>query len=657
MRREDTVLVAILVVLHACLIFLLPGASSLSDLEISSLTGGLLNTEELVASMRTGSLMPHPLPFWLSARIWLKLSKNPWVLRLPSLLAGCLVIVMLVRVGSRHLGRPPGFAAAVLWACSPALGAMTRTFGPDLVLMAALLLAVDGFLTAWKQQGRRAWLTYLLAWLFILHWHAYAAFLYLLMWLAIGALTLWHGKLHRSREEARPPLGEAALATALPGLASVPLLWLVGRHAHLPPASGPVTAGQFYDVVIKAHGSGSPFGFALIFLAAVTGTFLGLKTHRIGLPGGRVILSTKTFVPCFLFAFVWAVYVPGLFAFHRATATSFSPGGVNALVPLFLLLAGVGITRVIPHALEGPTRREFAVTVLCCLLLAGAGWRASSGAVRTKAAIWEDAASYLDGKVREGHLVLVTPDEAKMYLLWASFNRPWAPLVRGESWLSRYDAGPNLERISSVWLCEASQGGGGKPRVRVSRLIKVGSLDIGTEESASYYVDGIDRKLERSEDPRQPFTFSWALGTRAKLSLPLEANRAASTFVFRASSFALPQRVGIDVNKRRKAEVEMKGGWRHYLVHFDQPEFLGGQYTRLDLHFATHRSPVAPDGSPRRMKAVALDYLALFSRQHSVSFPPEAPPETKEFVPGQTRIPPMGLQRGGRANPRLSQPR
>ena len=648
MTRSDLTFTAVLLAVHLCLIVLLPGANGLSDVEITSLTGGLLGTDELAASMKTGAVMPHPTPFWLCAGAWVRVTRSPWLLRLPSIITSLLVIVLIVRFGIRHLSRAAGMTAAIFYACSPAAAAVARTFGPDCGFMLAAVTAAYSFLSGWKRQEPRSWAVFLGALIFMMYWHTYGVFLYVLIWLAMGSVLLWQGRLHRARDPVRPPVGEALVATALAAVAYAPWFFLLGRHVRFPASPGPVSASGFYDIVLQGYGSGSIIGFVPLCAAAVAGCVLGLRTERVSLSSGRVLLSTKSFLPTFFLVVIFLLYVPCLFAFHRTTATVVSHGGVTALLPVFLFLTGIGVSRIIPHSINAPSPREFAVTMICGAVLAGIGWRAPSGSARTQASVWEDAAAYVDGKVREADIVVVSPDEAKVFMIWASSTRPWASLVRGESWLSRYDAGPNLDRVATIWLCEGSTGAGTVPRVRVTRLIKVGGLDIGTTEAAGHYVSGMDSRLEESANPRQPFTFSWALGSHAKIDYPLETNRPASAVVLRAESFSLPQKVTIDLNKRRKTQVEMRGGWQHYLMMFDPPEFLPGQYGRIDLHFSTHRPPTSPDGTPWRMKAVALDYIAVFSRQQVVYFPPETERQEKERNIRRTRrVAPMGLQRGG----------
>ncbi|MCU0610914.1 MAG: glycosyltransferase family 39 protein [Candidatus Eisenbacteria bacterium] len=644
------VFTAVLLAIHLVLIVLVPGANRLSDGEIMSLSGGLLGSGELAASLKTGSVMPHPSPFWLSAGLWARVTREPWLLRLPSIMCGLAIIVLITRVGTRHFSRAAGMSAATLYACSPAASGIARTFGPDSGFLLATILAVDAFLSGWKRQGKLPWAILLGALVFMLYWHAYGVFMYLLLWCAFGAVLLWQGKLRRAREPGRPPVGEALVAMGLAGLCYLPWLVLLGRHARMPISPVPVTAAGFYDTVLRNHGSGSIIGFVPLGAAAVVGAILGLRTERVSLSSGRVLLSTKCLLPSFFLIVLSLLFVPGLFAFHRTTVTTVSAGGAAALLTVFLLLAGLGIARLIPHSASAPRVPEFALTLAFGAVLAGIGWRPPAGSARIQAAIWEEAAAHLDGKIRDSDIVLVSPEDAKVFMAWAATKKPWAHLVRGENWLSRYDAGPNMEKVSTLWLCEGSHApGSAAPQIRLSRLVKTGGLDIGTPEALPYYVDNIDSRSEESDNPRQPFTFSWALAAHAKLNFPLENNRPASAVVFRAASFTLPQKVTIDLNKRRKAQIEMAGGWRHYLAVFEPPEFLPGQRGRIDFHFATHRPSTAPDGTPWRMKAVAFDYVAVFSRQQVAYFPAEAERKEKErlFRREATRVAPMGLQRGG----------
>lgn len=660
MKRIDLALTAVLLALQLFVIVALPGGGRLSDGEIMSLTGGLLGADELAASMRTGSVMPHPTPFWFAAGLWARITRDPWLLRLPSIVASLLTIVLIVRLGVRHVSRMAGFAAAVIYACSPAAAGIARTFGPDSGLILAVLLAVDAFLSGWKRQGSRSWAVFLLAMVYMLYWHVYGLFVYGLIWCAMGAVILWQGKLQRARNPVRPPVGEALVSAALAGVLFAPWFLLLGRLTQLPPSPVRITAASFYDAVVRGYGSGSLVGFVPLMVAAVLGAVLGLRTERVSLSTGRVLLSTKSVLPTFFLLMLLLLFVPCLFAYHRTTATAFSQGGIEALLPLFLMLAGLGVSRTVPHSPGGPAPREFVVLCVAGAVLGGVGWRTPQGSGRVQAAVWEDAVAFLDNEIRAGDMVLVSPDEMKVYMVWAASRKPWAHSVRGENWLSRHDVGPYLERLSTLWLCQgASPAGRGTPRVTVTRLVKIGGLDIGTPEAAAHYVDNFDSRLERSESPREPFTFSWALGAHAKLNFPLENNRPASVVIFRGEPFALPQKVTIDLNKRRKAQVEMGGGWRHYLLMFDPPEFLPGQVGRVDLRFSTSRPERAPDGTPWRMKAVALDYLSVFSKQQEALFPEEAARQEKERqMRREGRLPPGALDtaRRPRRKADVSQP-
>ncbi|MBN1426323.1 glycosyltransferase family 39 protein [Candidatus Fermentibacteria bacterium] len=646
MKRTDRVFMAVMLALHVLVIVTLPGGGSLSDGEIMSLTGGLLGADELAASMRTGSVMPHPTPFWVGVGIWARITRDPWLLRLPSIVASLLTIVLVVRLGIRHVSRMAGMTAGVVYACSPAAAGMARTFGPDSGLLLALLLAVNAFLSGWKRQGSRAWVVFLLATVFMLYWHVYGLLLYALVWCALGASILWYSKLNRARDPGRPPVGEAVVATALAGVLFAPWFVFLGRLVQLPPSPVRITASSFYDAIVRGYGSGSVWGFVPLLLAAVFGAVLGLRTERVSLATGRVLLSTKSVMPTFYLLVLVLLYVPCLFAFHRTTATAVSTGGTAAILPLFLLLVGIGVSRLIPYSAGGPNAREFALLGLCGAVLGGLGWRSPPGSARVQASIWEEAASFIETEVRAGDMVLVSPDDMKVYMVWAASRMQWAHLVRGENWLARYDAGPNLDRVSTIWLCEGTPSGGqSKPRVKVTRLVKVGGLDIGTAEAAGHYVDNIDSRLERSDGPGGPFTFSWALGAHARLNFPLENNRPASVVIFRAEPYKLPQKVSVDLNKRRKTQVEMGGGWRHYLLMFEPPEFLPGHVGRVDLRFSTHRPDRAPDGTPLRMKAVALDYVVVFARQTETYFPEEASrQETERQLRQQGRLPSGALE-------------
>jgi hypothetical protein len=496
--------------------------------------------------------------------------------------------------------------------------------------------------------GRRPWMIHMLATLGLLYWHYYGVAIYTLQWIVLGTTLLSYGKFNRSREAAKPPVAEALLSLCLAGALFLPWFYLVTRSASLTPLPDQPSAGSFYGFFFRSIGLGSYFGAGIILVLAIVGIQRGLQIDRISLPSGRVRLQTKTMLPTLLMLTVVVLFVPALFAYHRATSTEWFPLGLLTFVPLFYLLTGIGVSRL-PLWIAPVSEQRRLVTVLVLAFLLGVvGLFSRQPAAPLRAETWERVVKHLSGKLREDDIVIVQPSEAQIYLMWAASEEPWLHLVKGEEWLGRHDAGQIVERLATVWLCQRLQSFPGEPeKVRVLRLVKVGSLDVGTEPSLPYYVTDIDRKLEQYQDRKGSFTFSWALGRHVKLNFPLESNRAASALVFRAAPFSVPQRITVDLNKNRKCAIDMKPGWNHYIALFPQ-QWLGGQHARLDMRFTTHRPAVSPDGNPWRMKAVAFDYVAVFSSEMSLEFPEPADDLSTRTHQPSDRVGPRVSKRGGR---------
>jgi hypothetical protein len=509
------------------------------------------------------------------------------------------------------------------------------------------ILSFHYFLSGWRRLGRRPWMVHMLATVGLLYWHYYGVAVYLLQWFLLGATFLAQGKFTRSRKTVRAPLGEALLSHCLAGAFFLPWFLLVTRSSILSRLPDQPSAGEFYGYFVRSVGLGSYVGAGIIVALTVVGIQRGLQVDRISLQSGRVRLHTKTILPTLLMLTVVLLYMPALFAFHRATSTEWFRQGLLAFAPLFYLLAGIGVSRLSFWMTNVSENRRAATVLVLAILLSAVGLFTRQPPEPQRAETWKRIVKHLTRNLRESDVVIVRPSEAQIYLMWAAAEQPWLHMIKGEEWFARHDAAQIIDRLATVWLCDRLPSlPGEQEKARITRLVKIGSLDVGTETALPYYITDVDRKLERNQDPERPFTFSWALGRRAKLNFPLESNRAAGALILRAAPFSVPQRLTVDLNKNRKCSIDMTPGWNHYITLFPQ-QWLGGQHARLDFRFTTHRPAVSPEGDLWRMKAVAFDYVAVFSSETSLEVPEDPGEEKSPATPKPARrVGPRSSKRG-----------
>ncbi len=645
MSRSQWALVGVLLLVHLLVLVLLPGGDRLDDQEIKALTGGLRSMGELIPAIKSGAIPPHPLASWLLPGILGRLTRNPWILHIPGMLMSLLAIVVIVRIGYRHLSTHAGLIAASVYAVSLPMATLGRRLGPESGFLLLNLLALHFFLSGWRRIGRRPWSYYLASLIGLLYWHYYGLTVVLLHVLLFCTAILWWEKLHRSRKPGRPPIGETALCLGVALVIYAPWFFLVTIATHSPAAPSSLGAAQFYGHFARQMGFGGYLGAAIVGIFSLVGLIRGLQEERVTLPAGKLFISAKSKLPTLLIVMSCILYVPSLFVFHRATATSPCLGGISAIIPFLLLLVGIGVTRSAVWWRTEALAPRIAIVVGISCVLSLIGWQGPSASDRSRTQTWGHVVSHLTGRVRQGDLVLVRPEDAQAFLLWAASDQPWLHLIRGEEWLSRHDAALNFDRISTIWICDRQEPQPGFDEVvRVGMLVKVGGLDLGVESAGPYYIHNVDRKFETNPNRKQPFTYSWALDTHSKLNFPLESNRDANLLILRAMPYSAPQRLTVDLNKRRILSLDMREGWHHY-IHAFQPQWLPGNQARFDFRTTTCRPFFSPDGTPQRMKAVAFDYVAVFSTQSEVIFPEELHKMEKEAEVETKRPDPRSIQR------------
>lgn len=271
-----------------------------------------------------------PLDYLVTA-VTVRISHNEWVLRLPSVLWGVLSVYWLYRLGRQAHSDMAGLIAAFLLAISPLHISYSREVRFYALFVLITLMATDALWRAWKRNDLRGWLLYAGLMILGLYTHIYTGLI--LIFHAVWVLVKW---ISAQKTDAQSESGKALRGFVLAGIAiSVAFLpWFV--YAVLRERGASLFVTPTLDValirnVLVDFGGGSETWKWLWGLLAVFGVF----------SIGRKSLANA------LFLAVWVIAsLPAIILADQMVNYFFNIRQVLFVLPIFLLLVGVGITEV-----------------------------------------------------------------------------------------------------------------------------------------------------------------------------------------------------------------------------------------------------------------------------------------------------------------------
>jgi 4-amino-4-deoxy-L-arabinose transferase-like glycosyltransferase len=375
-------------------------------LRIPSLGDGLTGDELSTAWIVSGNSIGHvlhlvrgpdelnpPIYFvfaWLSAH----LGSAPWLLRLPSLLAGTATIPLVYLLGAWTVGRRAGLLAAALVAFSPFM-LFYSTQARAYALMTMLVVASTLALLAAVRTGRSLWwAAYALSSCLALYTHYTAIF-------CLGCQAGWAFAVH---PPARKRLIAANLVAAVAFAPWLPTFFADGRqpstefvsglqHATLNYATGEIGS---WSLGYPGTGLGAvPGGIALVLvgagltLAAVElfrGVARGVEREAPALKGGVALVALLA-VATPVGELAYGLFGPNIFSARDIIA---SLPALAVLVAALLAAAG-GLAMILASG-----------AVLLGVLIGAL----TSRAARYDRADFPGAASFVEGQARAGDVVV-----------------------------------------------------------------------------------------------------------------------------------------------------------------------------------------------------------------------------------------------------------
>jgi mannosyltransferase len=316
---------------------------------------------------------------------------TPTAVRLLSVLFGVAALPVAAWAGARLAGRVGGVAALLLFATSPfavAYSSEARMYSLVILLVLCGFLALDSYLRD-PRAARGVLLAVLSAALALTHYWS----LFLLAVVAVGLLV-------RARRTRNAADARAVGWMAAGGLLFLP--WLptfLFQLAHTGTPWG-VPAGFAAVLTTVSYWSGG-IGATARTLAVLLLLLAGVGASATAASGSRLELDLRGRPPGRALAIVFVGTLVLALAVGRITGAAFAPRYTSVALPIFLLLAALGITRL-------PRRLGTAVLAVAVVTgMAGALPHAFS-AGKTQAPV---AAEALKSQALPGDFVVYCPDQ------------------------------------------------------------------------------------------------------------------------------------------------------------------------------------------------------------------------------------------------------
>ncbi|HEY2602538.1 MAG TPA: glycosyltransferase family 39 protein [Thermoleophilaceae bacterium] len=320
-----------------------------------------LSLHDMFSNLYYGDRQPplHDLTLWATVRVF---GNSEFSLRLPSLIAGTLVIPSLYELGRELYDRRTGLVAAAFVAVSPLLIWYSQEVRMYAFVTLFGVLALLTQLRVIRKPSMLNWAGYILATAALL-WSHYFGLLLIGVQQVIFVAVLVHRK--RSGESIRPLLIGFAYSAAVLVMQLIPLITFAhnqftSTHAAAGSPSGTYDSLSFYAVL--ANMAWSLWGYqpnaTTELLAAMWPLLILLSLLLLGRGGSRqtLILGAATVVPLVLLLIVSA--------FDRAL---FEVRYFLIVVPLLFLL----IARLVTGWIRKPKAQLLATGVIVATLLIG----------------------------------------------------------------------------------------------------------------------------------------------------------------------------------------------------------------------------------------------------------------------------------------------
>lgn len=281
----------------------------------------------------------HPPLYYLVLHFWLKLGREAFFLRLPSLLASGISIFLIYKIGQEIFNRKTALIAALIFAFSPLhvyFSAETRMYS---LWTLEILASFYFFLQILKYQKKA--ISYLLlatSLLLALYTHYYT----ILVLASFGLFLILKGKKYRKILLSYLFLSGTIILAFLPWLklyltSPHPACYCLDPWPGIPVAFASFILGGVGDVTLRTMFSGEiPFIWRVSFLVLSVTTFLVFLF-------GLVKQKGQPFFPLLLLLLSFPLIVVFLISFFYPI---FSPRAFLAFSPAFYLIVAYGLTKL-----------------------------------------------------------------------------------------------------------------------------------------------------------------------------------------------------------------------------------------------------------------------------------------------------------------------
>lgn len=425
-RRADARIVGAFTV-AALVLRLLSGRSLWLD-EATSVAQSHLPFAQMIDSLKSGDVHPplHDVILWLLVRV---AGDSELVVRLPSLLAGIVLIPVLYLAGRELWDRRAGLAAAALATVAP----FPVWYAQEARMYALFLLfaaiAIFGQTRALRRGDATGWVIYAVATM-LLVWTHYFALLFIAVQQVAFLLILGRRPWARDRL-----LGYGASLAAI-AIASAPALLLARSQFAANEAAGKGFSAAQSQLRTSTLDGGH--GVPEVYDALTNGVWALLGYHSAGtmasltalwpvlILGGLLVLGRGAGRSGRLMLALVVLPMLALFALGQIKPFVFEIRYATGAVPAVLLLVSRVLTRWVPGRVA-----VVAATVVTCMALATATADQQLSRTNPRLYDFEGAITRIEHEARPGDVLLYEPPYLNDLVRYYAKDTRSAPLNRG----------------------------------------------------------------------------------------------------------------------------------------------------------------------------------------------------------------------------------